>query len=79
VLDLDEAPQHPHNVARGTYAQIDGITQPAPAPRFSRTPAAPCQPVRAVAVETRALLVELGYDEATIGHLLEAAAQDLSR
>lgn len=37
VLDLDEAPQHPHNVARETFVEIDGVTQPAPAPRFSRT------------------------------------------
>ncbi|MFN0118889.1 MAG: CaiB/BaiF CoA transferase family protein [Blastocatellia bacterium] len=37
VLDLDEAPVHPHNVARGTFVTIDGVTQPAPAPRFSRT------------------------------------------
>ena len=37
VLDLHEAPQHPHNRARGTYVQVDGMTQPAPAPRFSRT------------------------------------------
>ena len=39
VLTLDEAPAHPHNVARGTFIEVDGITQPAPAPRFSRTPA----------------------------------------
>ncbi len=39
VLDWDEAPLHPHNRARGTFVKIDGITQPAPAPRFSRTPA----------------------------------------
>jgi len=38
VLDLREAPQHPHNRARGTYVKVDGMTQPAPAPRFSRTP-----------------------------------------
>ena len=37
VLTTDEAPQHPHNKARRTYVEIDGITQPAPAPRFSRT------------------------------------------
>lgn len=37
VLGLDEAPQHPHLKARGTYVDIDGVTQPAPAPRFSRT------------------------------------------
>jgi alpha-methylacyl-CoA racemase len=39
VLSLAEAPRHPHNVARKTFVEIDGITQPAPAPRFSRTQA----------------------------------------
>jgi alpha-methylacyl-CoA racemase len=39
VLGLDEAPGHPHNVARGTFVAGDGgVVQPAPAPRFSRTP-----------------------------------------
>jgi alpha-methylacyl-CoA racemase len=38
VLSLAEAPHHPHNVARGTFVDVDGIVQPAPAPRFSRTP-----------------------------------------
>ena len=37
VLDWDEAPQHAHNVARGTFVNVDGVVQPAPAPRFSRT------------------------------------------
>lgn len=49
VLDMDEAPSHPHNVARRTFIDIDGVTQPAPAPRFSRTVPevrhAPAQPV----------------------------------
>lgn len=39
VLDWDEAPRHPHNAARQTYLSLDGVVQPAPAPRFSRTPA----------------------------------------
>jgi alpha-methylacyl-CoA racemase len=39
VLSLDEAPAHPHNIARATFVEVDGIVQPAPAPRFSRTPA----------------------------------------
>ena len=39
VLDLAEAPEHPHNRARGTFVHRDGMAQPAPAPRFSRTPA----------------------------------------
>ena len=38
VLDWDEAAAHPHLAARGTYVEVDGVRQPAPAPRFSRTP-----------------------------------------
>ena len=41
VLSLNEAPQHPHNVARGTFVDDGGMVQPAPAPRFSATPAPP--------------------------------------
>jgi crotonobetainyl-CoA:carnitine CoA-transferase CaiB-like acyl-CoA transferase len=37
VLALDEAPRHPHLRERGTYVEIDGVVQPAPAPRFSRS------------------------------------------
>jgi alpha-methylacyl-CoA racemase len=40
VLSLTEAPLHAHNVARGTFISPEGVTQPAPAPRFSRTPGA---------------------------------------
>ncbi len=39
VLDWHEAPRHAHNLARGTFVEVDGVVQPAPAPRFSRTPA----------------------------------------
>jgi len=39
VLSLGEAPQHPHHLARGTFVAAGGLLQPAPAPRFSRTPA----------------------------------------
>jgi len=38
VLGLTEAPEHPHLAARGTFVDLDGARQPAPAPRFSRTP-----------------------------------------
>ena len=38
VLSLTEAPQHPHNLARQLFIEIDGVVQPGPAPRFSRTP-----------------------------------------
>ncbi len=40
VLSLAEAPQHAHNRARGAFVEIEGVTQPAPAPRYSRTPGA---------------------------------------
>jgi alpha-methylacyl-CoA racemase len=41
VLDMGEAPLHPHNVARATFVEVDGVVQPAPAPRFSRTEPVP--------------------------------------
>ena len=37
MLDFDEAPRHPHNTARKAFIEIDGVIQPAPTPRFSRT------------------------------------------
>jgi alpha-methylacyl-CoA racemase len=40
VLDWDEAPRHAHNRARNTFVEVDGVVQPAPAPRYSRTPPA---------------------------------------
>lgn len=46
VLTIDEAPRHPHLRERGTYVEIDGVTQPMPAPRFSRTPADTPKPFR---------------------------------
>lgn len=41
VLSMDEAPLHPHNAGRGTFVDTDGIVQPGPCPRFSRTPSDP--------------------------------------
>ena len=41
VLSMAEAPQHPHAVTRGSFASVEGVVQPAPAPRFSGTPLAP--------------------------------------
>lgn len=48
VLRWDEAPSHPHLSARNTFVEVDGIPQPAPAPRFSRTPPATPQPPAAI-------------------------------
>ena len=47
VLSLVEAPAHPHNQARATFVDVAGVTQPAPAPRFSRTPCATPTPAAA--------------------------------
>jgi alpha-methylacyl-CoA racemase len=44
ILTLAEAPKHPHNVARKIFVERHGVTQPAPAPRFSRTPSAIREP-----------------------------------
>ncbi|WP_421926380.1 CaiB/BaiF CoA transferase family protein [Neoaquamicrobium sediminum] len=66
VLSLGEAPTHPHNRARRTHVETDGLTRPAPAPRFSRTPAAVSpQAVRDVASTLRAF----GIDESEAEHL----------
>jgi alpha-methylacyl-CoA racemase len=74
VLDLDEAPEHPHNVARETFVAVDGVVQPAPAPRFSRTPGAVQRPPADPGADTRAALSDWGVDEAEIDALVAAGA-----
>ncbi len=66
VLSMAEAPGHPHNAARGTFTEVAGVTQPAPAPRFSRTPAGHPAPPPAPGDDTSAILAELGYSPAEI-------------
>lgn len=58
VLTMAEAPGHPHNAARGAFAEVAGVTQPAPAPRFSRTPAAIQGPAAAPGADTEKVLTE---------------------
>lgn len=66
VLDLEEAPRHPHNAARRTFVEIDGVTQPAPAPRFSRTaPATPSAP-SSPGADSDAILAEWGFSRQSI-------------
>jgi alpha-methylacyl-CoA racemase len=74
VLHLDEAPQHPHNLARGTFADWHGQVQPTPAPRFSRTPASLGRPPAAPGRDTHEVLVDLGYDEHAIERLRATGA-----
>jgi alpha-methylacyl-CoA racemase len=66
VLSIDEAQRHPHNVARGTFVSVDGQLQNAPAPRFSRTPAAVPRPAVSVGEHTGEILAAAGYSEAEI-------------
>ncbi len=60
VLSMAEAPNHPHNVARGTFVDVEGLVQPAPAPRFSRTPAAIQGPPGGMGAKTEEILAEWG-------------------
>lgn len=70
VLSLTEATQHPHNVARGTYVEVDGITQPAPAPRFSRSGQAIKHGPRGPGAGAREALAAWGLGDAEIDTLL---------
>jgi alpha-methylacyl-CoA racemase len=72
VLSLSEAPRHPHNVARGTFVTRDEVVQPAPAPRFSATPAQLDLPPPAVGEHTDAVLADLGLSGDEVRRLREA-------
>ena len=70
VLTMDEAAQHPHNVERGTFVEVAGITQPAPAPRFDRTPGEVQRPPSHPGQHTDEILGEwLGADADRIASL----------
>lgn len=60
VLAFDEAPRHPHHVARGSFVEVDGVVRPAPAPRFSRTPPRADLACGDVGSHTHQVLAELG-------------------
>ena len=69
VLGMDEAPRHPHNAARGTFVERDGIVQPNAAPRFDRTPGGiRCSPP-APGSGTRTVLADWGFTAAEIDDL----------
>ena len=72
VLSPWEAPGHPHNATRGTFTESFGITQPSPAPRFGRTPAAIAGPPPVPGQHTDEILGQLGLDPAEITRLRSA-------
>jgi alpha-methylacyl-CoA racemase len=72
VLSLEEAAQHPHNVARKTFVDVEGVVQNAPAPRFNRTPTADPRPPRKAGEDTESVLKDLGIDDAQLGKLRAA-------
>jgi alpha-methylacyl-CoA racemase len=74
VLDWDEAPRHPHHAARGTYVDHAGVTQPAPAPRFSRTPGEIRRPPPHPGEHTAEVLADLGFDADTVAALRDSGA-----
>lgn len=69
VLSFLEAPAHAHNRSRGTYVDVAGATQPAPAPRFSRTPLTAPQPSPERGQHTDMVLAELGFSDDDVHHL----------
>jgi alpha-methylacyl-CoA racemase len=69
VLSWSEAPAHPHLAARGTFTDTGGVTQAAPAPRFSRSAPDTPRPPAAPGSDTDAVFRELGYDESTLSAL----------
>lgn len=69
VLSLFEAPDHPHNRARGTFTDVEGLTQPSPSPRFSRTVPEIRGAARPAGADSAEILRSFGFSEAEIDEL----------
>ncbi len=74
VLSLDEASRHPHNVERQTFVEHEGVIQPSPAPRFSRTPVRIAGPPAAPGEHTEEALVEWGFSTGEVQELRGSGA-----
>jgi alpha-methylacyl-CoA racemase len=74
VLGMSEAAHHPHNVHRGAFTEVAGEMQPAPAPRFSRTPGSIEMPPPHAGQHTAQVLVDWGFSEADVAKLRETGA-----
>ena len=71
VLDFDEAPEHPHNLARGTFTEVAGVKQPAPAPIFSETRSEIASAPPDLGQDTDSVLAAAGYSDAQLANLRE--------
>lgn len=69
VLNLTEAPVYPHNQARESFVEVDGVVQPAPLPRFSRTPGRVRHGPRPAGSDGVAALADWGIDAAAMAAL----------
>ena len=69
VLNLKEAPDHPHNKTRQTFVKVQGVTQPAPAPRFSRTQGKIQSPAALTGENTEEVLSDWGFSDSEISNL----------
>jgi len=74
VLDMSEAPKHPHNVERKTFIDLEGVTQPAPAPRFSRTEPEVVSSPSVVGEHTDEVLTSIGFSDEDINTLKTSGA-----
>jgi alpha-methylacyl-CoA racemase len=74
VMSLAEAPEHPHLAERGTFVEVDGVRQPAPAPRFSRTPGAISRPPASPGEHTDEVLADWNFDAERIAALRASGA-----
>ena len=71
VLSVFEAPTHPHNVHRGTFIEVDGVVQPSPSPRFSRTTAEISHAARAPGEDSTEVLSSIGFAQDELDALRE--------
>jgi alpha-methylacyl-CoA racemase len=71
---MGEAASHPHNAGRATFTTVDGVSQPSPAPRFSRTPGVIGRSPPHPGQHSDEVLADWGFDRASIDQLRSAGA-----
>jgi alpha-methylacyl-CoA racemase len=74
IVSLHEAPSHPHAQARNAFVEVDGVVQPAPAPRFSRSATGQPRAARAAGSDGEAVLLQAGFSRDEVSALLAGGA-----